>query len=107
MTVKKAHIPQADDEPREYPFLRQPQHSSSCPIKMINITPELQVKCFIEPNHRGRQSIGSYSLSDNGEISNIIVTDKKQEEWIVTTSGIDPQVFSKKGSSFYFNISSK
>lgn len=71
------------------------------------VTPELQVKCFIETNHRGRRAIGSYSLSDNGEISNIIVTDKRQEEWIVTTSGIAPQVFSKKGSSFYFNISSK
>ena len=69
------------------------------------VTPELQVNCFLEFNHRGRQAIGAYSLSEEGVISNIKVTDQEQYQWIVTTSGMDPQLFSKRGSSYYFNTS--
>ena len=69
------------------------------------VTPGLHVNCFIEFDNNGRQAIGSYSLSEEGVISNIKVTDLEQYQWIVTTSGIDAQLFSKKGSSYYFNTS--
>ena len=69
------------------------------------VTPGLLVNCFIEFDNNGRQAIGSYSLSEEGVISNIKVTDLEQYQWIVTTSGIDAQLFSKKGSSYYFNTS--
>lgn len=71
------------------------------------VTSELQVNCFLEFNHRGKLSIGSYSISADGVISNINSTGRELDNWIVTTSGIDPQIFSKKGSSFYFNMSSR
>ena len=70
------------------------------------ITEGLQINCFLENGKKNKGYIGSYNLSVDGDIIKIHVVDNKFSTWIVTTSGIDPQLFSKLGSSFYAHKSS-
>ncbi len=59
------------------------------------------VYCYLEKENTEMQLIGYYKLASNGIINSINVIDNEFETWIVTTSGIDPQMFSKQGSSCY------
>ncbi len=70
------------------------------------ITEGLQVNCFLENGQKSKYYIGSYNLSTEGAIIKINVVDNDFDTWIVTTSGMDSQLFSKLGSSFYAHSSS-
>lgn len=61
----------------------------------------LKVDCFVENSQGRRQLIGAFSLSPDGAVSNINVVDFDFQRVIVTTSGIKPHIFSKRGSSYY------
>lgn len=64
-------------------------------------TNDFQVNCFSEENNMEERFIGSYSMSKDGTINNINIANGKLRAWLITTSGIEPQLFSKQGSSYY------
>lgn len=70
------------------------------------ITGCLQINCTLYKGSNEKVFIGYYFLSSDGTLNNINAIDNYYHTWIVTTSGIEPQAFSKTGSSYYANIHS-
>lgn len=65
------------------------------------ITEGLRVNCYLEDGTKKKDFIGSYVISSEGNIVDIRIDNDIFRTWVVTSSGIDPHIFSKQGSSLY------